>query len=382
MTVARPISQKDPRASYLAHKREIDEAITRVLEGGAYILGAEVEAFEREFAQYLGVRYAVGVGSGTDALHVALRASGVGPGDAVFTVSHTAVATVAAIEMAGATPVFVDVDPAMYTMDPASLEDAVRHVRGAPSTGVGRPRAVVVVHLYGQPADLLAIRAVAARYDLTVIEDCAQSHGARLDGKTTGAWGEAAAFSFYPTKGLGAVGDGGLVATDDRQIAGRARAFRQYGWGERYVSETQGLNSRLDELQAAILRVKLRHLEADNARTRELAGRYDSILKDTGVVRPASRPRAVHAYHQYVVRAAGRDPLRQGLLEGGVGTAIHYPVPVHLQPAYKGRLPAVTSLQRTEEVVREILSLPIFPELPEAAVQRVGDAVKALRPRE
>ena len=296
------IPQTDPRANYLAHKDEIDAAIAAVLAGGRYILGEQVAAFEREFAAYLGAgstegaTHAIGVGSGTDALHLALRACGIGPGDRVFTVSHTAVATVAAIELAGATPVLVDIDPATFTMDPNRLEEAVRRDEGGNSSNVKRHSSIVTrhsaiipVHLYGHPADMAAILEIARRYDLWVIEDCAQAHGATIDGQKTGTFGDIAAFSFYPTKNLGALGDGGAVVTSDPALAEQTRLLREYGWRERYVSAIPGLNSRLDELQAAILRVKLRYLDAENARRRALAAEYDRLLADSSVRTPITR---------------------------------------------------------------------------------------------
>jgi len=367
----------DPKANYLAHKQEIEDAVARVLESGWYILGKEVTAFEEEFAAYIGVRHAIGAASGTDALELALRACGIGHGDAVITVSHTAVATVAAIELAGATPVLVDIDPATYTMDPGSLESTLTELMRRPSPSVGRPKAIIPVHLYGHPADMPAIMSIAQRYDLAVIEDCAQSHGAVLGGGKTGAWGRMSAFSFYPTKNLGALGDGGMVVTDDADLAERARLLREYGWRERYISEMQGMNTRLDELQAAILRVKLRYLDEENEKRRKLAQRYDSLLADTALTLPLTRPDAVHVYHQYVVRSGRRDALRAHLRERGIGTLIHYPAPVHLQPAYRDRLPTAASLQQTQEAVRQILSLPIFPELSEELVGTIADHIAA-----
>jgi len=387
------IPQTDPRANYLAHKAEIDAAIEQVLLGGRYILGEPVTAFEREFAAYLGAGHAmpgtaghtIAAGSGTDALHLALRACGIGPGDRVFTVSHTAVATVAAIELAGATPVLVDIDPATFTMDPQRLEDAVRWQDERPMSSVvsrqssvpRRRAAVIPVHLYGHPADMAAILEIARRFDLWVIEDCAQSHGATIGGQRTGTFGDIAAFSFYPTKNLGALGDGGAVATNDAELAERVRLLREYGWRERYVSAIPGLNSRLDTLQAAILRVKLRHLDAENARRRELAQRYTELLAGADVRLPAARPDITHVYHQYVIRAARRDALQVHLRGLGIGTLIHYPVPVHMQPAYAGRIAIGAGLPETEAAAGEILSLPIFPELGEAEVGRVAEAIAA-----
>jgi dTDP-4-amino-4,6-dideoxygalactose transaminase len=391
------IPQTDPRANYLAHKDEIDAAIAAVLTGGRYILGEQVAVFEREFAAYLGAGHAIGVGSGTDALHLALRACDVGPGDRVFTVSHTAVATVAAIELTGATPVLVDIDPATFTMDPNRLEEAVRAEDGEKrkekgerragnelslasglSSPVSRRRsAVISVHLYGHPADMAAILEIARRYNLWVIEDCAQSHGATIDGQKTGTFGDIAAFSFYPTKNLGALGDGGAVVTSDPALAEQTRLLREYGWRERYVSAIPGLNSRLDELQAAILRVKLRYLDTENARRRALAAEYDRLLADSGVRTPSTRPDASHVFHQYVIRSNRRDALQAYLRSQGIGTLIHYPAPVHAQPAYAGRLSIGEGLPHTEAAGREILGLPMFPELSDEQARQVAQAINA-----
>ena len=360
------IPQANPRAQYLRHQAEIDQAIARVLEKGRYILGEEAAAFEHEFADYLGVRFGVGVGSGTEALHLALRACGVRPGDEVITVAHTAVGTVAAIELCGATPVLMDIDPRSFTLDPTKLEAAI-----TPAT-----RAIIPVHLYGQSADLEPILSIARKRRIRVIEDCAQSHGAMYRGRRTGAWGDMACFSFYPTKNLGAIGDGGFVATDDPQLAENARLLREYGWRERYVSDIPGWNTRLDELQAAILRVKLRALDADNARRQRLAAMYDEWLAPSPVVLPMEMPYGQHVYHLYVVRAERRDALQTFLKERGIGSLIHYPVPVHLQPAYRGRLGDVGSLPETERAARQVLSLPMFPELTEAEVRQVAEAVR------
>jgi dTDP-4-amino-4,6-dideoxygalactose transaminase len=365
------IPQADPRAGYLAQRRAIDAAIARVLAGGRYILGEEVSAFERAFADYIGVGHGIGVASGTDALVLALKAIGVGPEDHVVTVSHTAVATVAAIELAGARPLLVDIDPVHFTLDPAALAP----VLAAPP---GRIAAVIPVHLYGQPADLDAILALARRHGARVIEDCAQSHGARVGGARTGSFGDLAAFSFYPTKNLGALGDGGMVVTADRDLAERVRALREYGWRERYVSDIAGANSRLDELQAAVLRVKLARLEHDNARRAALAAAYDRGLAGSGLGLPARRAGASHVFHQYVIRAQDRDGLRERLLARGVGSTIHYPVPVHLQPAYRGRLAVGPGgLGESERAARAVLSLPLYPELADEAVAAVVAALAA-----
>jgi dTDP-4-amino-4,6-dideoxygalactose transaminase len=374
MSESRPavIPQSSPGSAYDMHREEIDEAVSRVLESGRYILGQEVADFEAEFAAYLGIAGAVGVASGTDALELALRALGIGPGDAVFTASHTAVATVAAIERAGASPVLLDVNEETFTLDPGRLEDALRHPI---KLGGARPRAVVVVHLYGHPADMPALLGVARRAGLLLVEDCAQAHGARLGGRSIGTFGDAASFSFYPTKNLGALGDGGLVASDDPDVTQRVRELRQYGWRERYVSATPGFNSRLDELQATILRVKLRHLDAGNERRRAIATSYDRLLRGTGLRTPSVGAGAEHVFHQYVIRAEHRNELMAQLRDQGIGTAIHYPVPVHRQPAYAGRLSVPSDLRVTERLVDEIVSLPMFPGLTDADVERIAEAI-------
>ena len=367
------VPQADPGASYFAHKPEIDSAIARVLEGGRYILAQEAETFEREFAAYVRVGDAIGVGSGTDALELSLRACGVGPGALVFTVSHTAVATAAAIELVGATPVLVDINPATYTMDPDSLEAALAR------KPAGIPKAVIPVHLYGHPADMPSIMDIARRHGLFVIEDCAQSHGATLDGRMTGAWGDIAAFSFYPTKNLGALGDGGMVVTDDAELAERVRLLRQYGWQERFISAIPGGNSRLDEIQAAVLRVKLRGLDRENMRRQSLAGTYGDLLAEAGLILPKAAPGVTHVYHQYVVRLSRRDALRTYLKRAGIDTVVHYPVPIHLQPAYRGRLPAAVPLPWTERVVRDVLSLPMFPQLRNDQIRHVSECIVRFR---
>jgi dTDP-4-amino-4,6-dideoxygalactose transaminase len=368
----------DPRANYLAHKIDIDAAVQRVLEKGWYILGPEVAAFEQEFARYYEANHSVAVNSGTDALHLALRACDVGPGDGVITVSHTAVATVAAVELAGATPVLVDIDPRTFTMDPNRLLDVLQRGCEGPIDFKGKLKAVIPVHLYGHPADMPAILEISQRYGLMVIEDCAQAHGAALQGRKAGAWGPVAAFSFYPTKNLGALGDGGAVVFHRSELAEKARLLREYGWRERYVSELAGMNTRLDELQAAILRVKLTYLNQENARRRELAGLYDSLLAGTSIIRPHIRDGVDHVYHQYVVRTAKRDALRQYLADHQVGTAIHYPVPVHQQPAYRSRAVLVRGgLPNTDQVCGEILSLPMHAQLTDEVVKSVGDLIVA-----
>jgi dTDP-4-amino-4,6-dideoxygalactose transaminase len=364
------IMQSNPGAGYDALKQEIDEAVARVLQSHWYILGKEVSAFEEEFARYVGTSFAVGVASGTDALTLSLKACGVGPGDSVLTVSHTAVATVAAIELAGAVPVFVDVDPENFGMSPEKLEEAISKSQGK------RLKAVVPVHLYGHPADIEAITALANRFGLYVIEDCAQSHGAEWRNRKTGTWGNIGAFSFYPTKNLGALGDGGCIVTNDPFLAEQVGLLREYGWKERYISSLPGANSRLDEIQAAILRVKLKYLNRDNDRRRRIANRYGQGLGESGLLLPKESPAARHVYHQYVIRAADRDGLRNYLKDRSIGVAVHYPAPVHQQPAYR-HLTSGPPLAQTEAIGREILSLPIYPELSEHEVVRVIDAIRS-----
>ncbi len=375
------------RAHYLAHRAEIDDAVARVLDSGWYVLGQEVAAFEQEFAEYLERKIdpqakiqnpkskieSVGVNSGTDALQLALRACGVTSGHEVITVSHTAVATAAAIRLAGATPVLIDVDPRTYTLDPAALEAAI----------TPRTRAIVPVHLYGHPAAMCEILNVVEQasnrlgHKIYVIEDCAQAHGAMYFQQPAGTLGDLACFSFYPTKNLGALGDGGAVVGPAGPLTERVRELREYGWSaqSRYVSQHEGLNSRLDELQAAILRGKLRYLDADNANRRALAAVYAEHLPDN-VVAPVEVDGCEHVYHLYVIRTAERDALRARLVEQGIGTGIHYPVPVHQQPAYAGSDVIVAhNLSQTERLAGEILSLPLHPTLTVEQAARVVRAV-------
>jgi hypothetical protein len=363
------ILQMDPGAGYRAQRLAIDAAVARVLASGWYILGQEVAAFEREAAEAFGLGHGVGVASGTDALVLALKALGLGPGDRVATVSHTAVATVAAIELAGAEPVLVDIDRVHFTLDPAHLAGTLAAVPGI--------RAVIAVHLYGQPADLPAILDLCRGRGIPLIEDCAQAHGAALDGRPVGSFGDIACFSFYPTKNLGALGDGGMVGTGSAELAARLRSLREYGWRQRYVSDVPGMNSRLDELQAAILRARLPHLAAGNERRRGIAQAYDRSL--AGLDRPQIRPGARPVFHQYVIRHPDRDALQARLKQAGIGTNVHYPVPVHLQPAYAGRITTGPGgLPETEAAAREVLSLPMHPELSDESVAAVIGALRAL----
>ena len=378
------------KPQYLTIKDELDAAVQRVLDTSFFVLGTELTVFEAAWASYLGVARAVGVGSGTEAIHLALRALDIGPGDEVLTVSHTAVATTVAISSTGATPVFVDIDPHTYTMDGADLERRI----------TPRSKAIVPVHLYGHPADMDRILALAERHGLVVVEDAAQAHGAAYRGRRCGTLGAAGAFSFYPTKNLGAYGDGGAVVTNDTALAERLVLLRNYGWSERYYSAIKGYNSRLDELQAAVLGAKLPYLDAWNARRRRLAALYTAALAgDAGAstiqtpieaawatdasacttndftesCKPVPAP---HTYHLYVVRVPERDRVQAGLRERGIATQVHYPVPVHLQEAYQDLGYTPGSLPHTEQAAAEILSLPLYPELTDGDVQYVAAALR------
>ena len=360
------IQCSNPKAQYNAHKDDIDAAVRKVLDSGWYVLGEEVTSFEREFSDYVGVPHGIGVGSGTEAIHLALACCDIGHGDEVITASHTATATVAAIELTGATPVLVDIDPEFFTLDPDRFDSAI----------TPRTKAVVPVHMYGQPVDMDRILEIARTRGLRVIEDCAQAHGAMYRNQRVGSLGDMACFSFYPTKNLGALGDGGMVVTSNAELAEKARQLRQYGWAERYSSHVPGWNTRLDEIQAAILRVKLRHLDADNAKRASLAHSYGDALAGGSLVLPKQRDHSSHVYHLYVIRSSERDGLLAHLKERGVGAAIHYPLPIHLQPAYE-KLPGRESLPVTEQVAKEIISLPIYPELTQSDVRIVAEAIGA-----
>jgi dTDP-4-amino-4,6-dideoxygalactose transaminase len=353
---------------------EVQAAIDRVLRSGQYVGGAEVAAFEREWAAFSGTRHAIGSGNGTDALAVALRALGIGPGDRVATVSLTAGATVAAVEMACAVPVWVEVEADTLTMSPQSLERVLHaHARTAHPV-----KAVIPVHLYGRPADMPEILRLADRYRCQVVEDCAQAHGASIGGHPCGSFGHFSAFSFYPTKNLGCVGDGGALCTQDDRLAYQARLVAQYGWEERNHSLLPGVNTRLDPVQAAILRVRLRHLAHENDRRRDIAARYVRALPPT---LPAQRPGTAdirHVYHQFVIRPPDRDALVQRLALAGIESQVHYPVPVHRQAAYHGRCrEGEPDLGLTETICRQVLSVPVHPALDD---HEVGQVLLALTP--
>ena len=356
----------DLRAQHLPIRDEIEQAIREVVESCGFVGGRILDEFEREFAQYCGVEHGVAAGSGTAALHMALLACGIGAGDEVITVSHTFGATVEAILQAGAQPVFVDVDPATYTMEPSQIEAAV----------TPRTRAILPVHLYGQCADMEAINAVAARHGLVVIEDAAQAHGAGVGDKPAGSMGDVACFSFYPAKNLGAFGDAGMLVTNDAEKAGRARLIANHGSPDKYHHTVLGYNYRCDALQAAVLKAKLPHLDRWNHKRRQAAQKYNELLREIeGVTPPAER--FVHVYHLYVIRVAERDRLRVFLNERDIATGLHYPVPMHLQPILAGHQQGKKGpLPVTERIAGEILSLPMFPDLTDAQIEEVVGAMR------
>ena len=360
-----PFNQLKPLHDLLAD--EINAALLRAADSGWYILGPEVEAFEREFAAYHGVSHAVGVATGTDAIELALQAGGIGAGDEVITVAHTALATVAAIEATGAVPILVDIDPETFTLCPDAARAAITQ----------RTRAIVAVHLYGGAADLDSLLTLAQAHNLLLIEDCAQAHGALHKERKVGTIGQLGAFSFYPTKNIGAYGDGGAVITNDDALAEKLRKLRNYGQVSRYRHQSRGTNSRLDELQAAILRVKLAHLDELNERRRAIAAIYDANL--SGVYKPVQCDDRQHVYHLYVIRAARRDQLMRGLGERGIGTLIHYPIPAHLQESHRDLGLGEGSLPETERAAREILSLPLYIGLSDDDALRVCEAINDLR---
>lgn len=359
------ISHSNPARGYTANREGIDAAVRGVLESGRYILGGEVAAFEVEFARYLGASACIGVGNGTDAIELVLRSLGIGSGDAVITAANTAVATVAAIELSGAQAIVCDVETETMTLSAREVERVMASAAGS------RACAIIPVHLYGQPAPMTALKKLAEKHGLKVIEDCAQAHGAEIDGRKVGTFGDAAAFSFYPTKNLAGFGDGGALVMNDPTIAARARELRVYGWRERYISEMPGMNTRLDEMQAAILRVRLRGLDRENERRREIAAIYDARLSGLELLLPSTAPGTMHVYHQYVVRTPRRDRLREFLQRADIETAVLYPVPIHEQPAYRNRGLTDAPLPVAEKGSRELLCLPMNPWLRDDEAERV-----------
>jgi dTDP-4-amino-4,6-dideoxygalactose transaminase len=365
----REVPMVDLKAQYARIRGEVDAAIARVLESTAFIKGDDCVQLEKEFAAWCGAKAACGVANGTDALILCLRAYGIGPGDEVVTVANTFIATGEAILLNGARPVFVDVDPVTFTMEPALVEKAI----------TPRTKLVLPVHLYGHPADMKAILEVAARHGLPVLEDAAQAHGAELDGRRAGTLGHAACFSFYPGKNLGAYGDAGMVVSNDADFVARVRQIANHGGGaNKYDNVVVGTNSRLDTLQAAVLRVKLRHLDAWNRERRERAEAYTAALAGTpSVVLPRERPGARSVWHLYTLRVKDRDALQAHLKAQGIATAVHYPRPIHLQPAMAAAGGRPGMLPVSEALCREVLCVPLYPELPLAAVERIAAEVRS-----
>ncbi len=359
------IPMVDLSAQYQALKAEIDAGLQATLDATQFILGPNVRAFEDEAAAYLGVRHAIGVANGTDALHLALLAAGIKEGDEVITSPFTFIATAEAIRYVGARPVFVDIDPRTFNIDPALIEAAI-----TPKT-----RAILPVHLFGQPADMAAIRAIAIRHQLKLIEDCAQSFGADVAGRMTGSLGDAGTFSFFPSKNLGCFGDGGMVTTNSDEIAERLRMLRNHGSKVRYYHDIIGFNSRLDEMQAVILRAKLPHIDTYNRERRRVAHGYNAGLAGLPVTTPFEDGLGTHVFHQYTLLTDRREAIQQALQAEGIASAIYYPIPLHQQNVFKADYPGL-SLPVAEEVASRCLSLPIYPELPDASIERICHVIR------
>jgi len=360
----------DLKSQYQSIKDEVAIAMQGVLDTCSFIGGEPLEAFERDFAAYCGARYALGIANGTDALHLVLRGLGVGPGDEVITTANSFIASASSIVMAGARPVFVDADSAIYTIDPEAIEAAI----------TPRTKAIIPVHLYGQPANMRPIMEIAERYNLLVIEDAAQAHGADYQGQRVGSIGHAACFSFYPGKNLGAYGDGGAITTNDPELVQRLSELRDHGRISKYEHAIVGYNSRLDSIQASILSVKLRYIDAWNRRRQQVAAWYRAALQGSDLVLPEVRPGSAHIYHLYVVRTNDRSALQRHLAEAGVATSIHYPLPLHLQPAFRDLGYHAGELPNIEAATGQILSLPMFPELTQEQVEWVAAAILAFQP--
>jgi dTDP-4-amino-4,6-dideoxygalactose transaminase len=359
------IPMVDLSAQYHALQAEIDAGLAATLQSTQFILGPNVRAFEEEAAAYLGVRHAIGVANGTDALHLALLAAGIGDGDEVITSPFTFIATAEAIRYVGARPVFVDIDPRTFNLDPELIEAAI-----TPKT-----RAILPVHLFGQPADMAAIRAIAIRHQLKLIEDCAQSFGADIAGRMTGSLGDAGAFSFFPSKNLGCFGDGGMVTTDSDAIAEKVRMLRNHGSKVRYYHDIIGYNSRLDEMQAVILRAKLPHIDTYNRERRRVAHGYNAGLAELPLTTPFEDGLGTHVFHQYTLLTERREAIQQALQAEGIASAIYYPIPLHQQNVFKADYPGL-SLPVAEDVARRCLSLPIYPELPDASIDRICAVIR------
>jgi dTDP-4-amino-4,6-dideoxygalactose transaminase len=361
----------NPSAQFESYQTEIEAAVLAVMRGNRYILGEEVDLLEKEFAEYIGTTSAIGVANGTDAIELALRALDIGSGDEVITVSHTAVATIAAIEATGADAVLVDVESEYYTLNPEQLKEVFS----------GKTRAIIAVHLYGQPANLDAITDFCQRNKVFLIEDASQAHGAKYKSKRLGSIGDVGCFSCYPTKNLGAIGDAGLITTNDTDLAVKIRMLREYGWNNR-VSEYAGRNSRLDEIQAAVLRIKLKYLDLDNEKRRQLAQYYIANLEEIQVGIPIIRSNSESVFHLFVLQVKQRQELLKYLLSNGIQAGVHYPVPVHLQPAYKGIILTANDMSVTEDLVDRIISLPMYPELSISDAEKIINTIKSFLNRD
>ncbi len=355
----------DLKRQYEYLKTELDHAFANVFESGNFVLGENVRLFEEEFANYLGAGFAVGVGSGTEALHLSLKACDIGPGDEVITVPNTAVPTISAISFAGARPVLVDVTPDTYTIDTKKIEKKI----------TDKTKAIMPVHFYGHPAEMEQIMKLAEAHNLKIVEDACQAHGAQYNGKNVGTFGDMGCFSFYPTKNLGAYGDGGIVVTNDEELYNKLIMLRNYGEVKKFTSKIEGFNSRLDEIQAAVLRVKLKHLDTWTNRRREIATQYQQLLFNSNVQLPCERQWAKHVYHLFVIRTNNRDALKDYLQKRGVGTHIHYPIPIHFQEAYEKLGYKTGDFPISERNAGEILSLPIYPELTTEEVEAVAGLI-------
>jgi dTDP-4-amino-4,6-dideoxygalactose transaminase len=357
----------DLKREYGEVREQIIQAIERVLQSGYFILGEESNKFEREFSHYSGTKYGIGVNSGSDALFLAVKSLGIKDGDEIITVSHTFISTVDSIVRNGATPVFVDIDPETYTIDVTQIEDSISN----------RTKAILPVHLYGHPADMKPIVEIAEKYDLKVIEDACQAHGAEYNGRKVGGIGDLGCFSFYPVKNLGGYGDGGMIVTDNAKLAENLRMLRNYGQPKKYYHDFVGVNSRLDEMQAAVLRVKLKYLDEWNEKRRKAAKKYDELLDNVDMVIPVEKGYAKHVYHLYVVRSNHRDSLIQSMKENGVQTLIHYPVPVHMQKPYLN-LGYQNKLPVTERIFKEIISLPMHPFISDDEIEKIVECIEIL----
>ncbi len=355
----------NPSEQFKSYQSEIEDAVISVMRGNSYVLGEQVRYLEREFAEYIGTSSAIGVANGTDAIEIALRALNIGFGDEVITVSHTAVATIAAIEATGASAVLVDVDSKFYTLNPAHLQESLTK----------KTKAIIAVHLYGQAADLDPIITFCNSNKIYLIEDASQAHGAKYNNKRVGSIGDIGCFSCYPTKNLGAIGDAGLVTSNNHELASKIRMIREYGWQDR-VSMQPGRNSRLDELQAAILRIKLRHLDKDNQKRRDIAEFYYEKLSELPILLPSIRSNAESVFHLFVIQVETRDSLLSFLKEDGIIAGIHYSLPVHMQPAYNDRVIKSEDMAVTENIVQKIISLPIYPELSKSDLNKIVNRIK------